>query len=81
GVAIKPQEGVLRAPLDGEVMTFLPSMYAVGIKGDNGVELLVHIGIDTVNLAGRHFASELQIGDRVKVGDELVRFDIAAITA
>lgn len=81
GVAIKPQEGVLRAPLDGEVMTFLPSMHAVGIKGDNGVELLVHIGIDTVNLAGRHFASELQIGDRVKVGDELVRFDIAAITA
>jgi len=81
GVAIKPQEGVLRAPLDGEVMTFLPSMHAVGIKGDNGVELLVHIGIDTVNLAGRHFASELQIGDRVKVGDELVRFDIAAITS
>lgn len=81
GVAINPQEGVLRAPLDGEVMTFLPSMHAVGIKGDNGVELLVHIGIDTVNLAGRHFASELQIGDRVKVGDELVRFDIAAITA
>ncbi|WP_346828209.1 beta-glucoside-specific PTS transporter subunit IIABC [Serratia inhibens] len=80
GVAIKPQEGVLRAPLDGEVATFLPSMHAVGIKGDNGVELLVHIGIDTVNLAGRHFASDLQIGDRVKVGDELVRFDIAAIT-
>ncbi|VEI19334.1 EIIBCA-Bgl [Serratia plymuthica] len=81
GVAIRPQEGVLRAPLDGEIATFLPSMHAVGIKGDNGVELLVHIGIDTVNLAGRHFASDLQIGDRVKVGDELVRFDIAAITA
>ena len=79
GVAIRPQEGVLRAPLTGEVVTFLPSMHAVGIKGDNGVELLVHIGIDTVNLAGQHFASELKVGDRVQVGDELVRFDLAAI--
>ncbi|WP_426509301.1 beta-glucoside-specific PTS transporter subunit IIABC [Serratia proteamaculans] len=81
GVAILPKEGLLRAPLDGEVVTFLPSMHAVGIKGDNGVELLVHIGIDTVNLAGQHFSSNLQIGDRVKVGDELVRFDLAAIAA
>lgn len=81
GVAIRPQEGLLRAPLDGEVVTFLPSMHAVGIKGDNGVELLVHIGIDTVNLAGQHFSSNLQIGDRVKMGDELVRFDLAAIAA
>ncbi|CAI0773245.1 beta-glucoside-specific PTS transporter subunit IIABC [Serratia quinivorans] len=81
GVAIRPQEGLLRTPLDGEVVTFLPSMHAVGIKGDNGVELLVHIGIDTVNLAGQHFSSNLQIGDRVKMGDELVRFDLAAIAA
>jgi PTS system beta-glucosides-specific IIC component len=81
GVAILPKEGLLRAPLDGEVVTFLPSMHAVGIKGDNGVELLVHIGIDTVNLAGQHFSSNLQVGDRVKVGDELVRFDLAAIAA
>lgn len=79
GVAIRPQEGVLRAPLTGEVVTFLPSMHAVGIKGDNDVELLVHIGIDTVNLAGQHFTSELKVGDRVQMGDELVRFDLAAI--
>ncbi|GAK26623.1 beta-glucoside-specific PTS transporter subunit IIABC [Serratia liquefaciens] len=79
GVAIRPQEGLLRAPLAGEVVTFLPSMHAVGIKGDNGVELLVHIGIDTVNLAGQYFTSDLKIGDRVQVGDELVRFDLQAI--
>ncbi|WP_269934567.1 beta-glucoside-specific PTS transporter subunit IIABC [Serratia liquefaciens] len=79
GIAIRPQEGVLRAPLAGEVVTFLPSMHAVGIKGDNGVELLVHIGIDTVNLAGQYFTSDLKIGDRVQVGDELVRFDLQAI--
>ncbi|EMF4699520.1 beta-glucoside-specific PTS transporter subunit IIABC [Serratia bockelmannii] len=81
GMAIIPSEGVLRAPLDGEIVTFLPSKHAVGIKGDNGAELLLHIGIDTVNLGGQHFDSGLQIGDRVKVGDELVRFDIGAIAA
>ncbi|MBF6636446.1 PTS glucose transporter subunit IIA [Rouxiella silvae] len=81
GIAIIPHEGLLRAPVDGEVVTFLPSRHAVGIRGENGVEILMHIGIDTVNLAGQHFTSEIQVGDRVKAGDELVRFDIAAITA
>jgi PTS system beta-glucosides-specific IIC component len=81
GMAIIPSEGVLRAPLDGEIVTFLPSKHAVGIKGDNGAELLLHIGIDTVNMGGQHFDSGLQVGDRVKVGDELVRFDIGAIAA
>ncbi|MEB7885507.1 beta-glucoside-specific PTS transporter subunit IIABC [Serratia fonticola] len=81
GVAIVPEQGVLRAPVDGEIVTFLPSKHAVGIKADNGMEVLMHIGIDTVNLNGEHFSSQLQVGDRVKTGDELVRFDIAAITA
>ena len=81
GIAIIPREGLLRAPVDGEVVTFLPSRHAVGIRGDNGVEILMHIGIDTVSLGGKHFTSALQVGDRVKTGDELVRFDIPAITA
>ncbi|WP_411754862.1 beta-glucoside-specific PTS transporter subunit IIABC [Serratia sp. (in: enterobacteria)] len=81
GVAIVPEQGVLRAPVNGEIVTFLPSKHAVGIKADNGMEVLMHIGIDTVNLNGEHFSSQLQVGDRVKTGDELVRFDIAAITA
>ncbi|MGL5388235.1 MAG: beta-glucoside-specific PTS transporter subunit IIABC [Serratia sp. (in: enterobacteria)] len=81
GVAIVPEQGVLRAPVNGEVVTFLPSKHAVGIKADNGMEVLIHIGIDTVNLNGEHFTSQLQVGDRVKTGDELIRFDIAAISA
>ncbi len=81
GVAIVPEQGVLCAPVDGEIVTFLPSKHAVGIKADNGMEVLMHIGIDTVNLNGEHFSSQLQVGDWVKTGDELVRFDIAAITA
>ena len=81
GVAIEPDRGVLVSPVAGEVMTFLPSKHAVGIKSDGGAEVLIHIGIDTVNLNGEHFTSSLQVGDRVSVGEVLVTFDIAAIAA
>ncbi len=81
GVAIVPDRGVLLSPVAGEVVTFLPSKHAVGIKSDGGAEILIHIGIDTVNLAGQHFISALQVGDRVSPGDELVSFDLAAIIA
>ncbi|ACZ79035.1 PTS system, beta-glucoside-specific IIABC subunit [Dickeya parazeae Ech586] len=79
GVAIRPQEGVLRAPFNGKVVIFLPSCHAVGLQSDSGLELLIHIGIDTVNLNGQHFRSSLKLGDEVKAGQELIHFDIAAI--
>lgn len=81
GVAIYPQEGVLKAPFDGKVMIFLPSCHAVGLQDANGLELLIHIGIDTVNLNGQHFQSSLKVGDEVKAGETLITFDIAAIKA
>jgi PTS system beta-glucosides-specific IIC component len=68
GVAIRPQEGVLRAPFSGTVMMFLPSCHAVGLQSDSGLELLIHIGIDTVNLNGQHFSSALKVGDSVEAG-------------
>ncbi|MGM3176029.1 beta-glucoside-specific PTS transporter subunit IIABC [Dickeya lacustris] len=79
GVAIRPQEGVLRAPFNGKVVIFLPSCHAVGLQSDSGLELLMHIGIDTVNLNGQHFRSSLKLGDEVKTGQALIHFDIAAI--
>jgi len=79
GVAIRPKEGVLKAPFDGKVMMFLPSCHAVGLQDANGLELLIHIGIDTVNLNGQHFSSSLKVGDEVKTGETLITFDIAAI--
>jgi len=79
GVAIRPKEGVLKAPFDGKVMMFLPSCHAVGLQDANGLELLIHIGIDTVNLNGQHFSSSLKVGDEVKAGETLITFDIAAI--
>ena len=81
GVAIEPQEGVLRAPFSGKIQMFLPSRHAVGILHESGLELLIHIGIDTVNLQGQYFDSDLQPGDVVSRGDVLVRFDTDAIRA
>ena len=79
GIAVRPKEGVLKAPFDGKVMMFLPSCHAVGLQDANGLELLIHIGIDTVNLNGQHFRSSLKVGDEVKAGETLITFDIAAI--
>jgi PTS system beta-glucosides-specific IIC component len=73
GLAIRPEEGVLRAPFSGTVMMFLPSCHAVGLQSDSGLELLIHIGIDTVNLNGQHFSSTLKVGDRVEAGQALIR--------
>ncbi|WP_300000257.1 beta-glucoside-specific PTS transporter subunit IIABC [uncultured Cedecea sp.] len=81
GVAIYPREGILKAPFDGKVMMFLPSCHAVGLQDKNGLELLIHIGIDTVNLNGQHFRSSLKVGDEVKAGETLIEFDIPAIEA
>ncbi|SFN23671.1 PTS system beta-glucoside-specific IIA component, Glc family /PTS system beta-glucoside-specific IIB component, Glc family /PTS system beta-glucoside-specific IIC component, Glc family [Izhakiella capsodis] len=79
GVAIRPQEGILRAPFSGTVVMFLPSCHAVGLRSDRGLELLIHIGIDTVNLNGQYFSSALKVGDKVDAGQPLIRFDMAAI--
>jgi PTS system beta-glucosides-specific IIC component len=59
-------------------MMFLPSCHA-SLQSDSGLELLIHIGIDTVNLNGQHFSSTLKVGDRVEAGQALIRFDISAI--
>jgi len=81
GVAIRPTDGKVLAPISGEVTALLDSKHAVGILGDNGVEILVHVGIDTVQLEGAPFVAHVAIGDRVEAGQLLVEADLAAITA
>lgn len=79
GVAIVPQKGVIYAPFDGTVDVMFETGHAVGIVGENGIELLVHIGIDTVNLEGKCFTPKKVTGDSVKRGDILIEFDIKKI--
>jgi phosphoenolpyruvate-protein phosphotransferase len=76
GLAIDPTSGILKAPCDGEIMTLPASGHAVSIRTPHGVDVLIHIGIDTVQLGGRGFDARVKPGARVKTGDELIRFDL-----
>ena len=77
GVAIIPSEGMVYAPNDGVIVAVMG--HAIGIKLDNGPEIIVHVGINTVELGGKHYTAKVKNGDRVKRGDELLEFDIEAI--
>lgn len=79
GIAVEPIEGKLYAPCDGVVDMVFETKHAVNLKSRKGCEILLHIGIDTVQLEGRHFTSHVKDGQSVKKGDLLVTFDIKAI--
>lgn len=79
GLAIYPKVGKVTAPVSGVVTTLFPTYHAIGITTDNGAEILIHIGMDTVKLEGRHFSPKIKQGDKVNQGDLLVEFDIKAI--
>lgn len=66
GAAVIPEDGTIHAPIDGEITVAYETKHAYGIKGDNGAEVLLHIGIDTVNLKGENFTSNVAQGQRVK---------------
>lgn len=81
GVGITAQEATVRAPVSGKVISVAGSKHAYGLKSDDGVEVLIHVGIDTVELKGEHFTAECARGDRVQAGDALAQVDFPAIAA
>lgn len=80
GVAVMPTEGVVYAPANAEVTTIFPTGHAIGLTTELGTEILIHVGLDTVELDGKGYEALVKQGDKVDAGQELIRFDINAIT-
>ncbi len=79
GFAILPEDGHFVSPVDGEIISIFPTKHAIGIKSNSGVEILIHVGIDTVNLKGEGFTTLVNEGDTVKRGDKLMTVDLSSV--
>jgi sugar PTS system EIIA component len=79
GIAIEPTEGVIVAPVNGEVVQFFHTKHAIGIKSESGAEILIHVGLETVSMNGEGFEGHVKVGDKVKAGDKLLSFDLELI--
>ncbi|MDD8049049.1 MAG: PTS glucose transporter subunit IIA [Thomasclavelia sp.] len=76
GIAITPTDGLVVSPCDGKVKMIFPTQHAIGIESNDGVEILIHIGIDTVNMNGDGFIGLIQQGEEVCCGEPVIQFDI-----
>lgn len=79
GIAIDPTDGIVVAPANAEVTLLFPTKHAIGLKTEDGLELLIHVGMDTVSLAGKGFKSFVEAGDTVQAGQKLLEFDVNTI--
>ncbi|GKU26519.1 beta-glucoside-specific PTS transporter subunit IIABC [Clostridium folliculivorans] len=79
GIAINPAEGIVYSPVNGRITMLFPTKHAIAITSDEGVEILIHIGIDTVHLEGKYFEAFVNTGDIIDVGDKLISFDCDSI--
>lgn len=74
-IAINPSDGEIISPIDGQVVMIQDSLHAIGIQSDDGIEILIHVGLDTVELKGEGFVKKVNINDRVNKGQPIICFD------
>ncbi len=79
GAAVLPSEGKLVSPVNGTILNIFPTFHAIGIQSEEGLEILIHLGFDTVELQGKYFKSNISEGDKVSVGDLLIEFQAEEI--
>lgn len=78
-MALEPTEGIVYSPVNGTLIQLFPTKHALGIKTEEGLEILIHIGMDTVEMKGNGFESFVSEGEKVKVGDKLIKFDMELV--
>ncbi|MCY8526239.1 PTS glucose transporter subunit IIA [Bacillus atrophaeus] len=79
GIAVEPANGAIVSPAEGEVIQLFHTKHAVGIRTVSGIELLIHVGLETVNMNGEGFEAHVKEGDKVKIGDPLITCDLELI--
>ena len=79
GIAVDPAEGVVAAPASGEITLVFPTGHAIGMRTENGAEILIHVGMDTVSLESNGFNTLVKVGDKVQAGQKLLEFDLDTI--
>ncbi|MFD2043541.1 PTS glucose transporter subunit IIA [Ornithinibacillus salinisoli] len=79
GVAIKPSSGEVVAPVNGEVVQVAPTKHAIGVRAEDGTEILIHVGLETVSLDGEGFSVQVNVGDHVSVGQTMMQVDLSYV--
>lgn len=79
GIAIEPTDGTVVSPVNGEIIQFFHTKHAIGIRSNTGLEILIHVGLETVTMNGEGFTGHVKEGDKVRVGDKLITFDLELI--
>lgn len=79
GFGVLPEKGIVKAPFDGVVLSLFPTMHAIGIGEEDGIQMLIHVGVNTANLEGKYFFALVEQGEKIKKNQPILKFDLESI--